>query len=262
MTRVLDSGGRRGPPLVLVHALAHSLEIWERVFSRLAHGFRVIAFDLPGFGQASRPHARYDGAFFATQLKALLDVLGLGRCILVGNSLGASVVLRFSTLDPGRIERAVLAAPGGFGRETHLLTRVPALPLVGSWLGRPTPRNNALTLRLAIHSPADVTDGIVATVNRYAALPGSDRSFVRTLQQGVGLCGSRDRDVVARIAAAFPAPSLVVWGMQDRIFPPAQAQAAAAVLPRSELLLLDACGHYPHWEQPEAFARAVERFCR
>jgi pimeloyl-ACP methyl ester carboxylesterase len=52
----------------------------------------------------------------------------------------------------------------------------------------------------------------------------------------------------------------VVWGKQDRVFPAVQARRAVELLPRSELLLIDRCGHYPHWEQPDIFASAVERF--
>ncbi|MFM9943278.1 MAG: alpha/beta fold hydrolase [Hyphomicrobiaceae bacterium] len=260
-TRLVDSGGSQ-PALVLVHGLANSLEIWDRVRDRLARRYRVIAFDLLGFGGASRPDAAYDGAFFAAQLKAVLDALDLERPILVGNSLGASVILRFSAMAPERIAKAVLAAPGGFGRKTHIMMRVPALPVVGAWLGRPTPFNNGLTLRLAIHDTSNITPELVALTNRHAAMPGSDRSFVRTLQEGVGLSGSRDRDAVAQIARNFQAPSLVVWGRQDRVFPALQAERAARLLPNAQLQLIDTCGHYPQWEQPHLFADAIETFCR
>lgn len=259
-TRVYDSGGT-GPALVLVHALANSLEIWDRVRDRLAQKFRVIAFDLPGFGGASRPDAAYDGTFFAHQLRALLDAVDLRRCILVGNSLGASVIIHFAGLAPDRIERAVLAAPGGFGRKTNLLMRLPALPLIGSWLGRPTPSNNLTTLRLAIHDKLHITPGLIEITNRYAQVHGSERSFVRTLQAGVGLTGSRNRAAIARLALAFPAPALVVWGRQDRVFPPEHAECAVALLPGSTLKVIDACGHYPQWEQPDQFASAIEVFC-
>lgn len=255
-----DSGGLQ-PALVLVHGLANSLEIWDRIGDRLARSFRVISFDLPGFGCASRPDATYDGLFFATQLRAFLDELDLKRPILVGNSLGASVILRLSALSPGRIEKAVLAAPGGFGRKTNLAMRLPALPLMGSWLGRPTPFNNKLTLRLAIHDKSNVTSELVALTNRYASIPGSSMSFVRTLQAGVGLSGSRDRSAIEQIARGFAAPALIVWGRQDRVFPVAQAECAARLLPRSEVQLIDRCGHYPQWEQPDSFAKAIERFC-
>lgn len=258
-TRISDSGGD-GPPLVLVHGLANSLEIWDRVHDRLARRFRVISFDLPGFGRASRSAAAYDGPFFAKQLNALVAALALKRVLLVGNSLGASVILHLSDLAPEQIAGAVLAAPGGFGRKTNLTMRIPALPVIGSWLGRPTPLNNKLTLRLAIHDHANVTTDLLELVNRYAAQPGSNHSFVQTLQSGVGLRGSRGCDDVERIARRFNAPTLVVWGRQDRVFPAAQADRAVQLLPRSEQLLIDACGHYPHWEQPDIFARAVETF--
>ena len=133
--------------------------------------------------------------------------------------------------------------------------------MIGSWLGRPTPFNNKLTLRLAIHDKSYVTPELLALTNRYAAIPGSNMSFVRTLQAGVGLCGSRDRGAVEQIARKFVVPTLIVWGRQDRVFPATQAERAASLLPTSEVLYIDRCGHYPQWEQPELFAEAIEKFC-
>lgn len=254
-TRIRDTGGDK-PALVLVHGLANSIEIWDRVMPRLAERFRVIAFDLPGFGAASRPDAAYDAPFFAEQLLAVLDTLDLPHAHLVGSSLGASVIMRLSDSALDRIDRVVLAAPGGFGRRTHPLMRLPALPLIGDRLGRPTPFNNELTLKLAMHDSAQVTPKLLELTNRYASVPGSDRSFVRTLQSGVGLFGSKDRHGAARLDR----PALVMWGRQDRVFPPMYAHRALALLPQSTLCLIDRCGHYPHWERPDAFADAVEGF--
>lgn len=258
-TRIRDTGGD-APALVLVHGLANSIEIWDRILPRLSRRFRVIALDLPGFGQASRPDAAYDAAFFADQIAAVFDTLALPHAHLVGSSLGASVILRFSERHLDRIDRAVLAAPGGFGRRTHPLMRLPALPLIGSALGRPTPFNNGLTLKLAMHDPRQATSELRELTNRYARVPGSERSFVRTLQTGVGLLGSKDCAGVARLATRLDRPTLVVWGRQDRVFPPAYAARAASLLPQSSLCLIDRCGHYPHWEQPDVFAAAVEDF--
>jgi pimeloyl-ACP methyl ester carboxylesterase len=63
LIRYVDSGGD-GPALILVHELANSLEIWNRVFEKLTSRFRVIAFDFPGFSESSRPDAAYDNEFF------------------------------------------------------------------------------------------------------------------------------------------------------------------------------------------------------
>lgn len=258
-TRLADTGGA-GTPIILVHGLANSIEIWDRVLPRLARSFRTIAFDLPGFGEASRPDAAYDGPFFAAQLNALLDRLGLKRAHLVGSSLGASAIVHFSGIGLDRIDTAVLAAPGGFGRRTHAIMRIPSLPLIGAWLGRPTRFNNRTTIRLAMHDKGNATEELIALTDRFAAIPGSERSFVRTLREGVGLLGSRNRAEVERLARAFDKPVLLLWGKQDRVFPPEQGERAAALLPQARLELIEACGHYPQWEQPDAFATAVERF--
>ena len=108
-TRLLDTDGPSGTP-VLVHGRGNSHEIWDRVLPQLAHSFRVIAFDLPGFGEASRPDAVYNGPFFAAQIVALLDALGIERATLIGNSLSASAALDMSTIAPHRIQRAVYEA--------------------------------------------------------------------------------------------------------------------------------------------------------
>ncbi|MBV1703136.1 MAG: alpha/beta fold hydrolase [Hyphomicrobiales bacterium] len=248
--------------MVLVHGLGNSLEIWDRVVPRLAQSFRVIAFDLPGFGGASRPDAAYDGPFFAAQILALLDALAIERTTLIGNSLGASTILHLSAIAPNRIERAVLAAPGGIGRKTNLLMRAAAVPLIGGWLVRPTPTNNRATLKLALHDPAQITPDLVAAFNHYASLPHSERAFVRSLQTGITLSGSRDSSHVRAIAASFPAPALILWGQQDRVFPVEYAAEAAKLIPDAQLKLINACGHYPQWEQPRAFLTAVEEFMR
>jgi len=258
-TRFVDTEDDK-PPLVLVHGLANAVEIWERVLPRLAQRFRVLAFDVPGFGQADRPDAAYDAAFFADQLRAFLDTMKLDRTHLVGNSLGASLILSFSASGLDRIDKAILAAPGGFGQYAHPLMRIPALPLIGYQLGRPTPFSNAMTIRLAMFDRRQATAELVALTNRYAVIPGSHRSFVRTLQSGVGLFGMKDCDRVARLGRQFNRPALVMWGRQDRVFPVKQSARAMELLPQAELSLIDACGHYPQWEQPEAFASAVEAF--
>ncbi len=217
-TRLLDTGGPDST-LVLVHGLGNSLEIWDRVLPQLAQSFRVIAFDLPGFGEASRPDAAYDGPFFAAQIVALLDALGIKRTTLVGNSLGASAILHMSAIAPHRIERAVLAAPGGIGQRTNILMRAAALPLIGGWLARPTPANNRITLKLALHDHKHLTADLVAAFERYGSRPNSTRAFVRSLQTGVTLRGSRDSAQIRALAAAFQPPRSSCGGGRTGCFP-------------------------------------------
>lgn len=258
-TRVLDTGAR-GVPIILVHGLANSLEIWSRILPVLAAHRRVILFDLPGFGLAERPAGAYDTTFFVRHLAGLLDSLELEHADLVGNSLGGSVALHFAAANKQRVRRLVVAAPGGFGPGTHPIMRVAALPLIGGWLARPTPANNRRTLRLALHDRTNLTAELQALTDLHAAVPGSRRSFVRTLQAGVGLFGARNCEETAQAARSLDQPVLVAWGRQDRVFPSENAERALTLLPAGKLCLIDRCGHYPHWEQPEIFAHASLEF--
>ena len=256
-TRVFDSGGG-GRPVVLVHGLAASIEIWSRALPFLVARRRVIAFDLPGFGEADRPDARYDAPFFVDALRGLLDSLGIDRAHLVGSSLGASLVVRFAARHLDRIDRSVLAAPGGFGAAVHPFLQVPTLPFVGFALAAPMRATTAIAVGLAMHDPANATADLVETSYRHARAPGGHRAFVRTLKAVISPLGVRDRAGFERDARTFLRPTLIVWGEQDRLFPVRQSEAARRVLPDATLARIDACGHYPHWENPRRFAELVD----
>ena len=136
--------------------------------------------------------------------------------------------------------------------------RLPALPLVGYYMGKPTPMNNAITIRLAMYDQKNATPELLALTDRYAKIVGSHRSFWRTLNSGVGVFGTKDMDGCATIAHNFNRPILVLWGKEDRVFPVSHTKKAMQLLPDAELKLFDRCGHYPQWEQPEAFVTAIE----
>jgi len=249
-TRLFDSGGS-GVPLVLLHGLGLSLEIWGKVIPALSARHRVIAFDFPGYGEADRPDAAYDSAFFAAQVEAVMDALGLDKAVLIGSSLGAGTIVRFSARNLARIHRAVLMAPGGFGRHTHPVLRAPCVPVIGYALGKPTWLSNAFALRLSMADPAFATRELIDMAAGYAEKAGSHRAFVRTVTTGLSLSGVKNIEAIAEIAAAMACPTLVLWGRQDRVFPVAQAKVAGRLLPDARVVEIDRCGHYPQWEQPD-----------
>ena len=84
--------------------------------------------------------------------------------------------------------------------------------------------------------------------------------FVRTVKSGLGPFGVRERPSFAAAAKNFHRPVLVIWGEQDRVFPVAQAEIARALLPDVRVEHIDRCGHYPHWEAPDQFLKAVSSF--
>jgi len=203
-TPLLDTGGA-GSPVILLHGLQLAIEIWANVIPSLANDHRVIAFDLPGFGRADRPDAAYEGAFFAAQIVAAMDALGLERAHLIGSSLGGSSIVRMSVAHQHRIDHAVLMAPGRFGRATNIMLRAPTLPTIGYALGKPTWLSNAFALRLAMADKSLATRALIDLMSLYSQRPGSHRAFVRTVKAGVGPFGARNRKLRRRRAWVSPA---------------------------------------------------------
>jgi pimeloyl-ACP methyl ester carboxylesterase len=256
-TRFLDTGGTK-PPLVLIHGLAASIEIWRGVIAPLARDFRVLAFDLPGFGAADKPDADYRAVtFFVPMLKRFMDVTGLQRAHLVGSSMGASLIIRFGAKHMPMIDRAVLADPGGFGRYVHPFLRIPTIPILGGLMSRPQRPVTAFGVRLAIHDKSKITKALIDEADAFSRHPGAHRAFVRTLRGIASPFAVKDLDVFEQEARSFTAPTLIVWGKQDRIFPVSQSASARSMMPTTLIEILDGVGHYPQIDAPDRFVQLV-----
>ena len=109
-TFYLEAGS--GPPVILLHGLGATNASMLPTLWDLARDHRVLAPDLPGFGESGKPLRAYDAAFFARWLEAFMDATGIRRAHLVGNSMGGRIALEAGLRIPSRLERLVLLAPG------------------------------------------------------------------------------------------------------------------------------------------------------
>ena len=138
-----DSGS--GPVLLFIHGLLGSQRQWAHLVDRLDDDHRVIVPDLFGHGESAKPMGDYSLGAHAATLRDLLDRLGIERVTLVGHSLGGGIAMVFSYLFPERVDRLVLVASGGLGREVSPLLRSATLPgaeyvlpvLASGWVREP-----------------------------------------------------------------------------------------------------------------------------
>jgi pimeloyl-ACP methyl ester carboxylesterase len=249
-----------GDPVIAIHGLGATKASFLATVAALAPRFRVIAIDLPGFGDSDKPiGAPYDARFFAESVVELLDALELPRAHVIGNSLGGRVALEVGLRARDRTHSLALLAPS----LAWLRNRpwAPALRLVRPELG------------LLPHAPRPVVERIVARAVPEAdgwAAAGVDE-FLRTfttprgraafyaaarqiyLEQPDGPDGFWPR------LRTLDVPALFVWGRRDGLVPIAFARHVTDAVPAAEHLELD-CGHVPQMERPRETHAAIERF--
>jgi pimeloyl-ACP methyl ester carboxylesterase len=256
---IMEAG--TGPPILALHGLGGTKGSFLPTAAALGDRFRVIAVDLPGFGDSDKPiGAPYDARFFANAGIELLDALELERAHLVGNSLGGRIALEIALRDPGRVDRLGLLAPSLAWRRDR-----PWLPLLR--LTRPE-------LGLVQLAPRAVVEGIV-----HRLIPGADQGwtaagvdeFLRAYLTPAGRAAfyAAARQIYldephgeagfwTRLRTLQP-DALFIWGRRDKLVPIAFERHVAEALPRARQLELD-CGHVPQVERPTQTHDALGAF--
>jgi pimeloyl-ACP methyl ester carboxylesterase len=244
----------RGPAVVLVHGLGGFAESWRHNIPALSRVATVFAVDLPGFGQSSKPPARYHLADSARALHGFIQAMGLGRVAIVGHSLGGAVGLTYALTHPARVERLALigALVPGAGYRPSWPYRVAALHVVGELLAlcACAPFYRAALARCFHRPVAAEVDFLVRESYTERTSPEAKAAYLATL---------RDvrRDIVEhapdyrRALASLDAPVLLIHGKQDRIVGPLVCGEAAETLPRARVRWIDACGHFPQIEHAD-----------
>jgi pimeloyl-ACP methyl ester carboxylesterase len=255
-----------GPPLLLLHGIGDSSQTWRAVLPLLASRFTVIAPDLLGHGLSDKPRADYAISAYACGMRDLLGALDIDAVTIVGHSLGGGVALQFAYQFPERVERLVVVASGGVGREVHPLLRLAAgpaaefvLPLATAAPVRWAIRHSTAVLkRLPLVSLGADTSYVV---DRYDGLSSmrTRMAFLRTLRAGVDLRG-QVVTMLDRCYLAAGLPTMIMWGTEDPVIPMRHALIAHAAMPGSRLELFEGAGHFPHHDDPTRFVTVLKDF--
>ena len=229
--------GGAGPPLVYLHG-AIGQKGWATFLDRLAEHFTVYAPYLPGYSDSTGLEHLEDVTDLTLYHFELLDALGLSQAHLVGHFLGGMIAAEMAAMSPSYVDRLVLASPAGL------------------W------NNAAPVADLIAMSDEELQDGLS---------PGDSEAQARL---GTTLAADRMQDLAAagkfilplpdrglkRRSYRISAPTLVLWGEQDRINPPSYANEFQGLIAGSRVSMLPNAGHLMMLEQSEAFADAVAAF--
>jgi pimeloyl-ACP methyl ester carboxylesterase len=243
--RVRDTGPRDAPVVILLHGFGSSLETWEPWAAALSERYRVIRYDLPGFGLTGPdPSGDYSDARAMVVLAALMDRLGVARASLIGNSLGGRIAWNFAVAYPARVDRLVLISPDGFASPGFEYGKQARLPWMLKLLPYTMPRAMLrMNLAVAYADKAKLTD---ATLTRYDDLmraPGDRAAMLARMSQVMLVPPA---PLLRRIAA----PTLILWGDRDAMIPFSNAADYVREIPGATLVALPGLGHVPFEEAP------------
>lgn len=245
------------PTLVLLHGLGHwSQAAWDRMAAELSDDFRLIAVDLPGFGESDKPDVRYDLRFFTETMAALIERLDVDRFGLVGHSLGGLIAASYAAQRPERIALLALIDPAGFRRTARLLLGVAgSAPAAWVFRMRPSRRFVRHTLNRSVVDPAVIPETMHERAFRFAQDPAYLRAFTRVY--GAALADLRDLQGLHARLGTYPGPVLLFWGRRDRYVPIRALASARRVYPRADVTILERSAHMPNLEEPGAIAARI-----
>ena len=242
-----EQGEPDGAPVVLLHGWPDSWFSFSRVLPLLPDRFHAFAPDQRGFGDSDRTARSYAIDDLATDVVAFMDTVGLEHAALVGHSMGTFVARRAAELHPERVSRLVLIGAAMTARN-DVLEEVRANV---EDLADPVPVEFAREFQAGtVHVPLpdDFFEGIVGESRKLPA------HLWRELLEGVIAFDDVDE------LPAITAPTLIVWGDHDALFPREQQERLLAAIPGAQLTIYPETGHCPNWERPEKVANDLDAF--
>jgi pimeloyl-ACP methyl ester carboxylesterase len=259
-------------PAVFVHGLGGSATNWTDVMGLLRDQLDSVAPDLPGFGWSPPPpHRDYSLRAHAAALAALVEARGAGPVHLLGNSLGGTVSLVVAATRPELVRTLTLVSPAlPVLRPRAGNVHLPALavPWAGQRLARrlgryPVEQRVRATLALCYADPSRVpperVEEAMLEADRRARLEHDAEAMLSSLRSLMAAYLRPRAWPLWRLAEHVEAPTLLVYGLADRLVDPRTSARAARTFPHSRLLLLPDSGHVSQMEHPEEVARAVRR---
>ncbi|MFL2935287.1 MAG: alpha/beta fold hydrolase [Myxococcota bacterium] len=272
LTLNLLEWSEEGVPMILIHGFSNEARIWDDFVPGVADHYRVLALDQRGHGESDwHPDAAYDYDDFVADLEAVVDGLGIDRCVIVGHSLGGRVAMLYAGRHPEKLAGLVIvdSAPELDRRGTTRISMDTAEhkdPTFGSvaeyerTLAHAYPAATAASLkRMAQYGVRKTEDG------RYALrMDTAFRGSVAGAQADAAAIEARHeayREEMWTALEKISCPTLVVRGAaSDVVSADVADRMVDESLEKGQLAVIPQAGHSVMTDNPEGFNDAVESF--
>jgi len=242
--RYLEGGETSAEAILMLHGFTANKDNWTRIVGRLTKRYRVIAPDLPGFGESAR-HPAWSYALPAQRerLRAFVRALGLQRFHIVGSSMGGHLAALYTHAYPDQIitlglfDNAGITAP----RESEMFA---ALARGENLLLTNSVKDFDRVLEFVAHKKLFVPWPAKRYLAEHAA---ADRDF------NAYIFSQYEQDLTEGLEKILPRikkPVLILWGRLDRILDVSSIDVMRPLLPQAEVAIMEKTGHLPMFERP------------
>lgn len=256
-----DAG--HGETVIMLHGGGPGAGGWSNYYrnieSLVAAGYRVILKDSPGFNK-SDPIVMEEqrGLVNARAVKGLMDVLGIEKAHLVGNSMGGATALNFAIEYPERIGKMILMGPGGLGPSLFAPMPMEGIKLLFKLCSEPSYETLRQMIQVFLYDQSKITEELLK--GRWEAIqqhPEHLKNFLLSAQKAP----LSSWDVSARLGE-IKAKTFVTWGRDDRFVPLDHGLKLIWMIPDAQLHVFPNCGHWAQWEHADTFNRLVIDFLK
>lgn len=254
-TRVLEAGN--GKPLILLHGTGGHIEAYARNIPELSKHFKVYCIDMLGHGYTDKPDKPYGIDSYSDHLLDVIQALGFEKVYLSGESLGGWVAAWFAANHPEYVISMVLNTPGNVNSKPEVMAALKASTLKA--VLEANYENVKTRLEWLMYDKSQVTDELIQS--RYDIY--TQPEYQKAVHNIVYL-----QDVEARKQYIWDpswcnkinVPTLLAWTDHDPTSTVEEAQPIKEMIPNSELTVIKNAGHWPQWEQIDAFNNVLIDF--
>lgn len=243
----LDSGGT-GAPLVMVHGFGGDKDNWVRT-ARYLHGpLRLIALDLPGFGESDSPlDGTYTIAEQTERLRAFIQKLGLTHVHLAGHSMGGNIVATYAAKYPNEVGSLWLIANSGMNRAPTSELRQRIADTGKNALVPATLEEYRALMPWVMAKPPWIPPKVIDVMGERAVAAHDlrEKQFAQII---------REASTLEEKLSGLPIPTHVLWGAKDRAVHVQSVDVLMGLLPNSDRTILPDVGHMPMLEAPQEIA--------
>lgn len=256
-----NDAGSGEETVIMLHGSGPGASGWAN-FNRnvepfVAAGYRVILLDFPGWSKSDpivSTGSRSD--LNARALKGMMDAIGLDKAHLVGNSMGAHSAVAFALANPARVGKLVLMGGGTGGVSPVVPMPTEGIKLIGALYRAPTIENLKRMMNVFVYDTSNLTEELFkARLDNMLARKDHLENFIKSAEANP----KQFPDVGHRLGE-IGAPSLVIWGRDDRFVPMDTGLRLLAGLKEADLHVFSRCGHWAQWEHADKFNPMVLNF--